>query len=119
MSTPDHRPQDAPDISEPPDHRPTASRDAIDRARTDGGIRVLLVQAMWLRDDMPTTAAQFGGYVYEIADRLAALAVPEIERQVRWRVAAEILAAAPEREESLAHHRQAQQDARIARGESR
>lgn len=83
---PEGRPQDVP---EPPDDRPTAEPGAVHRARTDGGTRALIARAMWSRDTVPSTAAQTGGYVWDFADRIAELAVPEIEQRAREQVAAE------------------------------
>jgi hypothetical protein len=55
----------------PSDNRPTAEESALDAARNDDGLRVLIVEAMWRGGELPTAAAQIGGYVYEIADRVA------------------------------------------------
>jgi hypothetical protein len=54
-----------------PDRTPV-NRDAIHRAQTDGGLRLHLADTLWNSDrPAPTGAAQIGGYIYEIADRLA------------------------------------------------
>jgi hypothetical protein len=55
-----------------PDRTPV-NRAAIHRAQTDGGLRLHLVDTLWNDPDRepPTGAAQIGGYIYEIADRLA------------------------------------------------
>ena len=48
-------------------HRP-----ALDRAASDHGFRAHLVEVLWGRErETPTAEAKVGGYVYEIADRLA------------------------------------------------
>lgn len=69
------------DVPEPPDGRPTADRAAVERARNDGGTRALIARALWRRETAPTTGAQTMGYVYELADRVASQALPEIERR--------------------------------------
>lgn len=69
------------EIPDPPDGRPTAKADAVHRARTDGGVRALLARAMWRRGNQPSTGAQTMGYVYELADRIAEHALPQIERR--------------------------------------
>ena len=74
------------EIPMPPDRRPIAEKAALDAARNDDGLRVLLVKAIWRDDDLPTAAAQTGGFVYEIADRIAR-AVEERERELRATVA--------------------------------
>lgn len=88
------RPQDAAQIPDAPPGWPCADDDAMQRARTDGGTRALLARAMWRRDYQPGPEANVGGMVYEIADRIAELAVPEIERQVRAKVTADMKRAA-------------------------
>lgn len=75
-----------PEIPMPPDNCPVAEQSALDAARYDDGLRVLLVTAMWGSGDQPTAAAQIGGYVYEIAHR-AAQAVEEREQDLRAIVA--------------------------------
>jgi hypothetical protein len=46
--------------------------DAIARTQTDHGLRLHLADTLWNSDrPAPTGAAQIGGYLYEIADRLA------------------------------------------------
>lgn len=60
------------EIPMPPDGRPVAEQAALERARGDGGLRLRIVAALWERDALPTAAAQIGGYVYELADRVAA-----------------------------------------------
>jgi hypothetical protein len=112
------RPQDVPDVPEPPDGRPTADRDAVHRARTDGGVRALLARAMWRRDTQPTTGAQTMGFVYEIADRIATEALPEIERQVRERVADQILGSFGELDPADDYDQGVIDAAKVARGQS-
>lgn len=59
-------------IPDTPPGYPTADPAAVERARTDRGLRLRLVRALWSRDELPTPYAQIGGYIYEIADRAAA-----------------------------------------------
>jgi hypothetical protein len=69
-----------------PDRTPV-NRDAIHRAQTDGGLRLHLVDTLWNPDrEPPTGAAQIGGYIYEIADRLAtALEADFLAHPAGWR----------------------------------
>ncbi|MEV4009838.1 hypothetical protein AB0J35_05010 [Nonomuraea angiospora] len=48
-------------------------RDALARATCDHGLRLRLhlVDVLWQRDPQPTSEAQIGGYMHEVADRLA------------------------------------------------
>lgn len=69
------------EIPDPPDDRPTADRATVERARSDGGTRAQIARAMWRRETQPTTGAQTMGFVYELADRIAEHALPEIERR--------------------------------------
>lgn len=56
----------------PVPERALCHQPALDRAGTDYGFRVHLVDVLWGREgDTPTSEAKVGGYVYEIADRLA------------------------------------------------
>lgn len=93
---------------------PTADPAAMERARTDGGVRALIARAMWRRDYQPGPEANIGGMVYEIADRIAEQVVPEIERQVRERIATALEAVDPV-DWALAGQRAGQDAARIAR----
>lgn len=103
-------------IPDAPEGWPTADPAAIERARNDGGTRALIARAIWRRNYQPGPEANIGGMVYEIADRIAELAVPEIVRQVRERIAATLEAVDPV-EWALAGQRAGQDAARIARGE--
>lgn len=72
---------DLTDIPEAPPGYPTANPAAVHRARTDDGLRLRLVRALWRRDDdLPTPHAQIGGYVYEIADKAAAVMQPHLDQ---------------------------------------
>lgn len=50
----------------------SADHDTVHRARTDGGLRATIARALWNRDYQPGAEAQIGGYIYEIADKVAA-----------------------------------------------
>lgn len=58
-------------IPDTPPGYPTADPAAVERARTDRGLRLRFVRALWSRDELPTPYAKIGGYIYEIADRAA------------------------------------------------
>lgn len=102
------------EIPDAPEGWPTADPATLVRARTDGGVRALIARAMWRRDYQPGPEANIGGMVYEIADRIAEQVVPEIERQVRERIAVALEAVDPA-EWALAGQRAGQDAARIAR----
>ncbi|RBQ21562.1 hypothetical protein DP939_02300 [Spongiactinospora rosea] len=81
------------EIAMPTDGRPVAAGVALDRARSDGGLRLRIACALWQRDPQddrtPSAAGHLGGYVYEMADRVAAV-VEEIRREDAERIAAAI-----------------------------
>ncbi|TYK45088.1 hypothetical protein [Actinomadura decatromicini] len=81
------------EIPDAPEGWPSADPDSIVRARNDGGVRALIARAMWKRDYQPGAEANIGGMVYEIADRVAEQAVPEIERRALRNAADALLAA--------------------------
>jgi hypothetical protein len=86
------------EIPMPPDRRPMAQQTALDAARNDDGLRVSLVRAIWRDEDLPTAAAEHGGYVYEIADRVAR-AVEKREQEIRDQTVANLRRAAAGRRE--------------------
>lgn len=52
--------------------RTVCNLDALRRAACDHGFRAHLAETLWDPDrDIPTSEAQIGGYIWEIADRLA------------------------------------------------
>jgi hypothetical protein len=104
------------EIPDVPEGWPTADPAAIVRAKSDGGIRALIARAMWRRDYQPGPEANIGGMVYEVADRVAAHALPEIERRIREQVAQDLLAVDPV-DWALAGQRAGQDAAQIALGE--
>jgi hypothetical protein len=59
-----------------PDGWHTADATALERARTDDGLRIRIVRALWRRDYLPGPEAQIGGYIYQIADRVAVAIEP-------------------------------------------
>ena len=65
----------------PSDNRTVAEQSALDAACHDGGLRIDLANAMWRRDYQPGAEALIGGFVYEIADRVARV-VEERDRQI-------------------------------------
>lgn len=67
------------EIPMPPDNRTVALEPTLDAARNDGGLRIALASAMARKDDPPGAETQIGGFVYEIADRVAR----EVERRDR------------------------------------
>lgn len=60
-----------PEIPDAPPGYPAANPAAVERARSDGGLRARIARAIWTRDYQPGPEAQLGGFVYEIADRVA------------------------------------------------
>ncbi|PZG49870.1 hypothetical protein C1I98_11180 [Spongiactinospora gelatinilytica] len=77
----------------PNDGRPVADRAALERAHSDDGLRLRIARALWQLgpwdDRTPTAAGHLGGYVYEMADRVAAV-VEEIRCEDAERIAAAI-----------------------------
>lgn len=86
------------DIPMPPDNRPVAERASLDAALNDGGLRIALASAMWRRDYQPGAEAQIGGFVYEIADRIARI-VEEREQGLRKQIVESLRRAAAGRRE--------------------
>ncbi|MEV7013333.1 hypothetical protein [Streptosporangium sp. NPDC051022] len=70
------------DIPDAPPGWFTAEPTALHNARTDGGLRARIAATLWNRDYQPGPEAEIGGYIYDIADRVAGL-VEELREQVR------------------------------------
>lgn len=86
------------DIEMPQDGRPVAMQSALDAARNDDGLRAALAAGMWRRDYQPGAEAQIGGFVYEIADRVARV-VEQREQELRKQIVERLRRAAAGRRE--------------------
>lgn len=78
-----------PEIPDAPPGWYTAESAALHQARTDGGLRARIAAALWTRDYQPGPEAEIGGYVYDIADRVAGV-VEELAAQARREAAKQI-----------------------------
>lgn len=71
------------EIPDAPEGWTSADPAAVERARTDGGLRAAAAAALWRPGRQAGAEAQIGGYLYEVVDKVVSAILPLIAAQER------------------------------------